>query len=491
MITNIFVAVVLADFSWLYASEVGVTDESVGVTGMLGDDQMSQVLNAWKVLDPRGTGFILDSELKTFVEALPPPLGFSGIGIRVVQLEALKVEAAGLPLAQPGRIRFREVLSVLSLNMLGREAVPLKHALREFQDSSSKWKKTDNIMRFKSAVQAVIRQTRLKNFLQQPRRAGNSIQPSFSFLAFQQKISASFGGTLPSPEAAAAKSNLHMMEGCVESWRDNLKQSGFVTAKNVSIQLNSTKPKPVYAPVVQERLGAGALVVEDLEEPAAMMMSPMMMRERNRTVSSVFDDLPLSPKVTNHFPSAPRIGTPYTSDSSDFLPNSVPSSMQSSTNSSRLPSRGSQSFGPSPRSQRRIQLAKEKAVRDAATADAAARVAAEKAEAAANRRVTVQQAEALARDAAAAKAGLQKAAEEAAAAKAAEELNASLSQQADVMRRRSSQTEYDLDSFDGDDTEDEANRRQSVLSSDWVDDVDDYLDSPVYTRVKHPGFHHE
>eukprot|EP00658_Telonema_sp_P-2_P017758 TRINITY_DN1692_c0_g1_i4.p1 TRINITY_DN1692_c0_g1~~TRINITY_DN1692_c0_g1_i4.p1 ORF type:complete len:1182 (+),score=309.61 TRINITY_DN1692_c0_g1_i4:177-3722(+) len=137
IIANIFVAVVLTDFSWLYASEVGVSHE--GIKGMLSAEQMDEIISIWTKFDPWQKGYLEDADLEPFMLAVDPPLGYKNTAVGQCTLEEIRAECAAFPLAKGGQLRFRELLSVMALNALGREAAPANHWLRAFQrrDESS------------------------------------------------------------------------------------------------------------------------------------------------------------------------------------------------------------------------------------------------------------------------------------------------------------------------------------------------------------------
>ena len=114
---------------------------------------LEQVRAAWKNLDPRGTGSILQSDLGLFVKSVDPPLGFKTATLTPLQLENIRAEASAFPLAQPGKVRFRDILTVLSLHKLGRAAIPHGHELETVSQPS----------KFRSAIRAVINELRMAN----------------------------------------------------------------------------------------------------------------------------------------------------------------------------------------------------------------------------------------------------------------------------------------------------------------------------------------
>lgn len=134
-------AVVLENFTWMYAM-----DQTVHNKGRMpvSTQDLQRFRQVWADFDPRNTGSITMLQFDLFLARLAescPSLG-KAAGIRtIVGAAQLRAEVEALPSHAPGRVRFKQLFSVLVARCLGREAV-MSHEVKRSLEAAQRGART-------------------------------------------------------------------------------------------------------------------------------------------------------------------------------------------------------------------------------------------------------------------------------------------------------------------------------------------------------------
>lgn len=147
---NMCVAVVLNNFSWIYATEKA---QDVSFTSTVSAAELRNARRIWSSYDLRGTGYIVNSDIGDYLYQLGPPLGLAGERNKVT-VTRTEVQVQTFPLSQKGMCGFRELMTVRLIECLGANVTHSTHVLKN---------KSESLLKFQTAIRLVIAEIRIKN----------------------------------------------------------------------------------------------------------------------------------------------------------------------------------------------------------------------------------------------------------------------------------------------------------------------------------------